>query len=268
MSIETNGSLITEELASECKKLNIRLGVSIDGNELVQNIHRPLASGRPSFEKMMKGVGILKRSVGAGGFGVVSVLTARSLPHLEDIVEFLAIEIGVRCFKLNLIKDNPVMKEVGLCLSKDEVAYAQKRLLKKLLELNKRGFAITELNVQEKLMNLLTHAKSNICTSRGCMGGAKMIAFDQDGRIFPCDVTDYKEESIGSVHEKHDLISLVANARRTREFFNKKIQRTAVTVPSGSFAKEVVQLQSNTRKVGLKELTIRSALPISLYIPH
>ena len=72
-------------------------------------------------------------------------------------------------------------------------------------------------------MNLLVRGKSNICTSCGCMGGTKMIAFDQEGRIYPCDVTDYKEEAIGSVHEERDLIELVAEAQAAgRDFFNRK----------------------------------------------
>lgn len=222
VSIETNGSLITEELALECQKLHIRLGVSIDGHEIVQNMHRPLASGKPSFDKMMKGVEILKRHVAKGGFGVVSVLTAKSLPYLEEIIEFLAKEIGVRCFKLNLIKDNPVMKDAGLCLNKQQITDAQIRLLNKLLELNQQGYSITELNVQEKLMNLLIRGKSNICTSRGCMGGRKMIAFDQEGRIFPCDITDYKDEAIGDVHDRPNMIELVMGSLHSRDFYNKK----------------------------------------------
>lgn len=237
VSIETNGSLITDELARECQELHVRLGVSIDGHEIVQNMHRPLASGKPSFEKMMKGVEVLKRHVGAGGFGVVSVLTARSLPYLEDIVEFLAKEIGVRCFKLNLIKDNPVMKDAGLCLTEQQVAGAQKRLLDKLLELNRLGYSITELNVQEKLMNLLIRGKSNICTSRGCMGGRKMIAFDQYGRIFPCDITDYKDEAIGNVHDRPDLIELVQSSIRSHDFYNRKHSEECDCCPYRFFCK-------------------------------
>jgi len=223
ISIETNASLITEELAEECASRNIRLGVSIDGFEAVQNMHRPLMSGKPSFDKMMRGVRILEKNEKLKNFGVVTVLTSRSFPYLEEIIEFLATEVKAQCFKLNLVKDNPVMKDAGLCLTPEQVEAAEKILLAKLVELNKRGFHITELNVHEKLMNLLVRSKTNICTSRGCMGGTKMIAFDQDGLIFPCDVTDYKDEAIGSVHDRLDLITLVNEAKESnRDFFNRK----------------------------------------------
>ncbi len=223
ISIETNASLITEELAEEASKRNIRLGISIDGHSEVQNMHRPLMSGAPSFDKMRRGVEILSKYENLKNYGVVCVLTSKSFPYLSEIIEFFGTELKVRCFKLNLIKDNPVMKDANLCLSEQQIIDAQEILVKKLIELNSRGYEITELNVQEKMMNLLIRSKSNICTSRGCMGGTKMIAFDQDGRIYPCDVTDYKEESIGDVHMGGDLIDLVKTAKaQKRDFFNKK----------------------------------------------
>ncbi|MBO5348313.1 MAG: radical SAM protein [Clostridia bacterium] len=223
ISIETNASLITEQLAEEASKRNIRLGISIDGYSDIQNMHRPLMSGAPSFDKMKKGVEIISRFENLKNYGVVCVLTSKSFPYLSDIIEFFGTELKIKCFKLNLIKDNPVMKDAQLCLSEEQIIAAQNILIDKLVDLNNRGFEITELNVQEKLMNLLVRSKSNICTSRGCMGGTKMIAFDQDGRIYPCDVTDYKEESIGNVHISGDLIELVKAAKiANNDFFAKK----------------------------------------------
>lgn len=238
ISIETNASLITEELAKEASERNIRLGISIDGFPDIQNMHRPLMSGAPSFEKMKRGVKIISKFDNLKQFGVVCVLTSRSFPFLGDIIEFFGTELQVKCFKLNLIKNNPVMKDAQLCLSDEQITEAQNILIDKLIDLNRRGYEITELNVQEKLMNLLVRSKSNICTSRGCMGGTKMIAFDQDGRIYPCDVTDYKEESIGDVHVGGDLIELVRTAKKQkRDFFAKKYSKDCGQCPFWFFCK-------------------------------
>ena len=222
ISIETNAGLITEEIAQEAAARNIRLGISIDGHAIVHNYQRPKFGGHDSFDDMRRGVEIVSKYDQLKKFGVVSVLTSYGFPHLDEILEFFATELHVRCFKLNLIKDNPVMQEKGLCLTEAQITEAQQILVRKLVELNRRGYAITELNVQEKLLNLLIRGKSNICTSRGCMGGVKMIAFDQEGRIYPCDITDYKEEAIGSVYDHEDLVDLLQQARPTREFFTSK----------------------------------------------
>lgn len=259
ISIETNASLITEELAKEASERNIRLGISIDGFPDIQNMHRPLMSGAPSFEKMKRGVKIISKFDNLKQFGVVCVLTSHSFPFLGDIIEFFGTELQVKCFKLNLIKNNPVMKDAQLCLSDEQITEAQNILIDKLIDLNRRGYEITELNVQEKLMNLLVRSKSNICTSRGCMGGTKMIAFDQDGRIYPCDVTDYKEESIGDVHVGGDLIELVRTAKNKKEIsLRRNIVRIVANVPSGSFVKAAARLPSSTKLEKLKGLTIKS----------
>jgi uncharacterized protein len=237
ISIETNAALITDKLAEEASKRNIRIGVSIDGFAAIQNCHRPQKKGGDSFAATMKGIDILSKYDNLKKFGVVSVLTSAGFPYLSEIVEFFGTELKVRCFKLNLIKDNPVMRDKGLCLSKEQIAESQKIVVSKLIDLNSRGYGITELNVQEKLMNLLVRAKSNICTSRGCMGGTKMIAFDQDGRIYPCDVTDYKEEAIGDVHGSEDLIELVEKAKLSKDFFAQKHNSDCDQCPYHFFCK-------------------------------
>jgi uncharacterized protein len=178
------------------------------------------------------------REAGFGNkHGIISVFTRYSLPHLEDILEYFAVELNIERFKMNIVKDSPVMKDKDLCLTPDEIADYQVRLLNKLVELNRRGYPIVELNVLDKLQNLLTRNKSNICISRGCMGGKKMIAIDQQGMIFPCDITDYKEESVGSVHEGEDLVEMLEKAHQTSDFFALKKSERCSTCPWWFFCK-------------------------------
>jgi len=138
---------------------------------------------------------------------------------------------------MNIVKDSPVMKDKDLCLTNDEIADYQERLLRKLVELNRRGYSIVELNVLDKLQNLLIRNKSNICISRGCMGGKKMIAIDQDGLIFPCDITDYKEEAVGSVDDGTDLVELLSKAHQANDFFAPKKSERCNTCPWWFFCK-------------------------------
>ena len=64
-----------------------------------------------------------------------------------------------------------------------------------------------------------------------------MIAFDQDGLIFPCDMTDYKEEAIGSIHNSQDLIHLVEKAKHTKDFFSEKRNEECSSCPFHTFCK-------------------------------
>ncbi len=222
ITIESNASLITKELAAEAYKRNIHIGVSIDGKADIHNLQRRMADGKPSYDRMMKGMMNLREAGYGIRHGIISVFTKNSLPHLEEMLEFLAVELKVDRFKLNIVKESPMMQDKGLCLNNSEIKDFQLRLLKKLIELNKRGYPIIELNVLDKLQNILNRNKSNICISRGCMGGKKMVAFDMDGRIFPCDITDYKEEAIGSIYDGEELIALLEKAHKEKDFFAEK----------------------------------------------
>jgi uncharacterized protein len=220
--IESNAGLITKEIAAEAYKRDIRIGVSIDGPPELHNSQRKLASGKPSFEKMYEGMQNLREAGFGQRHGVITVLTRNGYPHVEEMLEYFAVELGIDRLRLNVVKDSPMMKDKNLCLTGEEIADFNKRLVKKLIELNKRGYPITEINVVDKLNNLLTRKRVNICNSRGCMGGKKMIAFDQDGRIFPCDITDYKDEAVGSVFDGEDLVELLTRAHSQKSFFRPK----------------------------------------------
>ena len=142
-------------------------------------------------------------------------------------------------------------EEMGIKLAKG----IMNRSLIEMIDLSE-DYSIVELNVQEKMMNLLIRSKSNICTSRGCMGGTKMIAFDQDGRIYPCDVTDYKEEL----------------ALNYSLYFENKIEwsvEDGMSMFSGRYEDFTLvaksKLISNNVKIELPKDTIESAYPDGRY---
>jgi sulfatase maturation enzyme AslB (radical SAM superfamily) len=155
ITIESNGTLISKELAKEAFKRDIRIGVSIDGFPEIHNQQRKMVNGDPSYDKLFHGMMNLREAGYDLGHGIITVFTKNSFPHLEKMLEFFAVDLSVNKLKINIVKDSPVMKDKGLCLNNGEIKDFQLRLLKKLIELNKRGYPIIELNVLDKLQNLL-----------------------------------------------------------------------------------------------------------------
>ena len=45
-----------------------------------------------------------------------------------------------------------------------------------------------------------------------------MIVFDRKGSIYPCELTDIPDESLGSIYDRQDLISLINTARVNKKF--------------------------------------------------
>lgn len=98
-SMQTNGTLITEEWCDFFKKWEVGVGVSVDGPRELHDIYRKQRNGAGSFERTYQGLRTLQR---AGiPFHVISVLTVESLQEPEKMLQFY-VENGVEyvCFNI------------------------------------------------------------------------------------------------------------------------------------------------------------------------
>lgn len=221
--IETNGTLINEEIAKELLKRNIKIGISIDGTDTLHNMQRPLMNGGNSFEKILHGIKCL-RNVNYNEFGVISVVTRKNILEIRNILEYFVKELKLHQVKFNLIKRNhfsPESFELSNINNTDIDTFFN-NLISKLIELNKEGYQIYERNICDKLLNLISKRNRNICSSQGCKGGYKIISFDGKGDIYPCDVLDNAEVRLGNIYNNSNLIHIIENSIINNSFFAKK----------------------------------------------
>jgi len=86
IGMQTNATLITDEIAAFFKKNKFRIGVSIDGPEYIQNHNRVYRNQKGSFTDAMKGVDFLKKH--KVPFHIISVLSDYSLDFPEEMFHF------------------------------------------------------------------------------------------------------------------------------------------------------------------------------------
>lgn len=60
-TLQTNGTLLTEEWCRFFKENNFLIGISIDGTEHMHNRYRLTKAGKPTFDKVVKGIDLLKK---------------------------------------------------------------------------------------------------------------------------------------------------------------------------------------------------------------
>lgn len=231
ITIQSCGVLFSEDIVKEAQKLDIRFGVSIDGAPELHNFQRPLASGKGSFDKLKNGLIVLHENGYFRNHTTISVVTKESIKYIEKTIPFFANELKLHQFKFNIVKQNPLMKRCNLELSPDDVRNFAERMFNSMVELHRNGGTAVEVNISVRILNLLKRNCGNICLSRGCMGGRKMIAFDQEGRIFTCDMTDLKDEALGSIYDNIGLVQVIENAVKTHPFFRKKNSEKCDTCP-------------------------------------
>lgn len=220
IDIETNASLITEELAGLLRSAGIRLGISIDGPEWVQNTHRPSKGPHSSYQMTMAGIETVRKHFG-DNFGIISVVTKHSIHSAHELVSFFRDEQHFKYVKFNLVRDNQFAREQALVPSLEQVEAFYSSLFDAVIDGWKNGKPFTEGTIQTRLENLLYASRKNCCESCGCTGGRAIFSFDRSGNIFPCEMTDFQHEKIGSIYEPLSLESLLT-ARKDSLFFQTR----------------------------------------------
>ncbi|MCD7791073.1 MAG: radical SAM protein [Bacteroides thetaiotaomicron] len=220
-SVETNGLLLSENMLDILYENKIGIGISIDGTKEFHDAQRVGAYGAGTHERVERNL-IHAVKLYGDRLGTITTVTKKNVASIEDILEYFALKLNLTNVKFNFVHESMFSDCSELCLGKDEIADAAVRIMKKIVELNERGYHISEYNMKTKLKNILYLQYSDICHSQGCCGGRKMIVFDREGMIYPCELTDTPAESIGSIYDDADLIDIVSGAMVNRDFFIPK----------------------------------------------
>ena len=87
--LQTNATLMTEDLASLFVDGNFQLGFSLDGPEDLHDSHRYQRRGKlGSFQDTMRGIELYQRKAQLDHIPIISVITADSIARCEDIYQF------------------------------------------------------------------------------------------------------------------------------------------------------------------------------------
>lgn len=221
LTIETNGLLLDETTIQELYGRKISVSVSIDGFQSLHDSQRVLAGGRPTHKHVEDTIRRLQNVYG-DDISIIATVTRHSAPCLEQMLDYFARDLHLKNIKINYVHKSSFQENSGLCLNADEISRCAARIFDRILEFQKEGVCISEYNLWIRVMNLLTGKMLDICSSSGCSGGRRMITFDINGDIFPCDVTDYPEERMGNIDTHPDLHRLIQESAAQMNYFKEK----------------------------------------------
>ncbi|MBW4084321.1 anaerobic sulfatase maturase [Paenibacillus sp. S150] len=89
-AIQTNGTLINDEWARLFKEYRFLVGVSLDGPEHIHNARRVNAAGQGSYDRVMRGIGHLRRH--QVDFNILSVLHEGNVRRAQEMMDFYRTE--------------------------------------------------------------------------------------------------------------------------------------------------------------------------------
>lgn len=221
IDIETNASLITDEIAKKLFNWGIHIGVSMDGTPELHNCQRRIVTGKPSVELVERGIRNLQKYYGEN-IGGITVVTKYNYKHVKEILDYFIFKLHLTSMKFNLVRDNAHAPEQKLALDEETVFWFANELMDYLQAYHYLGANFSEGNIEIRAKNLLQRSNMSCCISHGCQGGRKIVSFDYDGNIFPCEMIDFPEEKIGSIYEEDDIETMVNRAMQQNKFFLPK----------------------------------------------
>lgn len=211
-SIQTNGSLLSEEVITFLTTNQVRVGISLDGYTEKANANRRSKDGNTSsldaFLKLCKrNPDFVKKSC-----GMLGVLHSDNIHETIEFIEWLQ-DLGVAAIYFNVVHPNNSERGRNLAsktLSADEISWFYQQLISEIKsgKINK----IDAANITHFIGNLFFLRSSNICINKGPCGAAKdFLTINNDGKMQTCDCLPATMGTINADIVNNQIRSFVKN---------------------------------------------------------
>ncbi len=174
--IQTNATLITNELAEFFKENDFIVSVSIDGPEFLHDLNRCDFNQKGTFAKTMIGVNILRQN----GIEpeVIATISQTNVNYPKEIFDFFHSN-KFKYLKLNAIYDSKTDK---FSISNDLWLSFVKDIFNLWLEAMDSNFHIREI---DDILTSISGQQINCCN--GAAACLKWISIDPSGDMYPCE---------------------------------------------------------------------------------
>lgn len=227
-ALQTNGTLLDDAWGDFLHTENFLVGISIDGPRHLHDPYRIDAGGRPTWEKVMRGLRVLRRH--KVEFNTLTVVHRRNCRHASVIYDFLVSEGSRHLQFIPLVERRPTAADSACGLhhaapdetrlvSPGEAADAVSgetvpsgRFGAFLIEIFDRWVRrdVGRVYVQqfESAFSAQVGAGTTMCVFQQRCGRA--LAIEHDGTVYSCDHYVYPEHALGNIASAspHSLAAL------------------------------------------------------------
>ncbi|MCX6230905.1 MAG: radical SAM protein [Bacteroidetes bacterium] len=175
ISIITNGSLITKEIANFIYKNKIKVGLSVDGNPECNDSCRKFTNGNGTFQSILKGYNYLMES-GITEVGISLTVGYHNIDSLLEQTKYIIDKFSVKSLGYNILMDS----ENNIIVTKEYTKKVSDEIINCFKYLRERG--IYEDRVMRKV-EFFTNKKIYPNDCAAC--GRQFVALPS-GEIGPC----------------------------------------------------------------------------------
>jgi uncharacterized protein len=227
-ALQTNGTLLDETWCEFLAGAGFMVGISLDGPREIHDADRVDKQGRPTFDAVMRGIGLLKRH--GIEFNVLVTVTDRVARHPREVYRFLRDE-GIRHIQFNPVVERlPDRAEhaIGLTFAKPgQVSQSTPRLALAPQSVRPDDYgdfligvfdewvrhdvgSVFVQNFEWALASFLGLPATVCLFSENC---GRALVVEHNGDVYSCDHFTYPEHLLGNLRET-DVATLAASAQQ------------------------------------------------------
>lgn len=225
--IQTNGTLLTDEWCEFFKENNFLVGVSIDGPQEFHDEYRRTRSGKPSFQKVMKGIQLLNKH--GVEWNALAVINDFNADYPLEFYHFFK-DIHCKYIQFTPIVERMVNRTDGLTLAPG--MQDQGKLADFSITADQWGNFLCTIfdewvrkDVGNYYIQLFDATLANwagvapgICDMAKECGHAAVMEFNGD--VYCCDHFVYPEYKLGNLHQK--TLTEMLYSKRQKDFGEMK----------------------------------------------
>jgi uncharacterized protein len=218
-TLQTNGTLLNDEWCEFFRKHDFLVGISIDGPQHMHDLHRLDKQGRPTFDRVMRGLRLLQKH--GIDYNILTTVNRVNADHPLEVYEFLREEAKTSWMQfipaIERLKDGVVtMYQEGTTVSERSVQPRQfgDFLIAIFDEWVRHDVGTVFVQTFEAAMrNWLGLPSSGMCVFDATCGHG--LALEHNGDLYACDHFVEPKYFLGNIKQSHMLELVISEAQRT-----------------------------------------------------
>lgn len=217
-TLQTNGTLLNDEWCAFFKENNFLIGVSLDGPRHMHDVFRLDKGGRPTFDKVMRGVRLLQKY--GVEYNILVTVNRVTGDYGQEVYRFLRDEVGANWIQFipvveRINPDGLNLIQVGNQVSVRSVRPQQYgRFLIEIFDEwvhNDVGKVFVQ-TFEAGLRNWMRMPTSGMCVFEKTCGFG--LALEHNGDLYSCDHFVEPDYLLGNIHQEHMLEMVGSKTQR------------------------------------------------------
>jgi uncharacterized protein len=217
-TLQTNGTLLDDEWCEFFKENDFLIGISIDGPRELHDIHRVDKAGRPTFDKVMRGLRLLQKH--GVEYNVLVTVNRVTGDYPKEIYRFLRDEAGTDWIQFIPVVERMNPNGVNLLQMGNRVSPRSVRpeqfgrfLIQVFDEWVHNDVGSVYVQTFEATLRNWMRLPSGMCVfDRTCGYG---LAMEHNGDLYACDHFVEPSYFLGNIQETH-MIEMISSDQQFR----------------------------------------------------